>query len=216
MQLFSLAWLQVASEKDLEAVMAIDKFRGVELRKLLTEVRAAEVRASFRQLHTIWATGMHVPQQITTTVYRSWTGLAALLLRRLHALSSLTPLLPCRSAASSPANASTSTIAPRHGDSWTCWRATGAPGSASSPWATRPRAPRCSTASRPGWCASCLGLLGLPAAGPMRGAKLSDRCRAHCLFALTSPASRGIPSRDRFSFWSHLAWGVQCCRLSSA
>ena len=32
--------LQVASEKDLEAVMAIDHFRGVELRKRLTEVRA--------------------------------------------------------------------------------------------------------------------------------------------------------------------------------
>ena len=39
--LYSLARLQVASEKDLEAVMAIDKLRGVELRKLLTEVRCS-------------------------------------------------------------------------------------------------------------------------------------------------------------------------------
>ncbi len=38
--------MQVASEKDLEAVMAIDKFRGVELRKRLSEVCAAVQRPS--------------------------------------------------------------------------------------------------------------------------------------------------------------------------
>ena len=36
--------LQIASEKDLEAVMAIDHYRGVELRKQLTEVCAGVIQ----------------------------------------------------------------------------------------------------------------------------------------------------------------------------
>lgn len=55
--------LQVASEKDLEAVMAIDHFRGVVLRKQLTAVRAAAMHPSTTRLAHLLrqARRSHVP-----------------------------------------------------------------------------------------------------------------------------------------------------------
>ena len=210
----SLARLQVASEKDLEAVMAIDKFRGVELRKLLTEVRCSS--GASPDNHTLLFQAM-ATACIAAKYHRRWlkADLASVLLSRLHTgcpasfrwfLAGLQPAaqrLPQHPLQHHPP---------------------GLPGRAGGLQARLVLHPAMGDTPTRAALLDCLasGLVRI-LHGPIRAAwcwaqraaQDSDRCHAPSLFAWTSPAACSIPSRNRTANLPHQHSDISVVHLLS-